>query len=309
MHSPCVEKSINSHLLQKNGIIDNIIEAGHVIQIKLNEYHKMITEGPVAFNRIGINKANSLPLFCNYHDTNVFKPIESSFKIDDYRSQLLYSYRAVCAEVRKKEINIEADNRILKAKTLDKRENKDFLEMTKLSLSGEKIGFNDIMKLKLDIESELFTESKDLFGFKIFNYAFIGICMSATFTPETSDPNVDSNPILLDAILKKERLNPIIIHLIPQKQNLFILLGYHKNLVDSEILKYIDSWDALDKTQLQKKITDLITNKVETWCISESLYKRIPQSVKQRYIDYWRSSLSIPPTYAPIDFNLFEGEK
>ncbi|MGP8214626.1 MAG: hypothetical protein ACLQQ4_03595 [Bacteroidia bacterium] len=212
MYLGCQEDSINSHILQRKGILDRIAENGHVIQIKVTDYFKMVKEGPVTFDRIGVGKAISLPLFCNDHDTKVFKPIESGFNISDYQSQLLYSYRAVCAEVRRKEINIDGDERIIAAKSLDTGQNRDFLEMSKLSLSGERIGFKDISMLKSDFDAELFGTSTGLFEFEYFSYGFLGVCASATFSPETKNPDLHTNPKLVQVILDKERLHP---HLIP----------------------------------------------------------------------------------------------
>lgn len=99
----CDEYAINSHLLQKNGILNFISYNNHIIQIKANDFFKADKEGIIDIKEIGINNAMSYPLFCNSHDTNVFAPIETEeHNLNSYRSHLLFSYRSLCAEIRKK---------------------------------------------------------------------------------------------------------------------------------------------------------------------------------------------------------------
>lgn len=104
----CDKEAINSHLLQRNGILSTITEKGHLIEIRPIDLFKWKKNQPMLeFKLIGINSAISLPLFCNYHDSSLFKNIESrtiSFYL--YENQLLFSYRTLCAELRKKERNI-----------------------------------------------------------------------------------------------------------------------------------------------------------------------------------------------------------
>jgi len=62
-------------------------------------------EPPIIFERVGISNALSHPVFCQKHDTEIFKPIEqSNVEFDTYESFLLFSYRAICAEIRKNKL-------------------------------------------------------------------------------------------------------------------------------------------------------------------------------------------------------------
>ena len=103
IYGGCDQHAINSHLLQRHGVLDRVVENGH-----LCDYYKWNRNPPIEFKMVGLNRAISLPLFCHEHDSRLFRSIEQD-EIDcsDYRMQLLLSYRTVCAEIRKKEMNIE----------------------------------------------------------------------------------------------------------------------------------------------------------------------------------------------------------
>ena len=119
----CNEQSTNSHLLQKNGILNNIAEEGHVIELKPTDTYRRNAKIPnIEMKSVGIKKALSLKLFCKKHDDAIFKEIETHpLSFDNYRTHLLLSYRVVCAEIRKKEVTFENFKRILNANTLKGR--------------------------------------------------------------------------------------------------------------------------------------------------------------------------------------------
>ena len=137
----CPEKTINSHLLQRHGVLDNIIEDGHMYELRVRDIFKWSKDvPPVVFKKVGLNDAISYPLFCNHHDTELFLDIEKNDPdVDDYRSQLLFSYRSVCAEMRKKEIEIDVNQRQLRSRIL----NLDSFYL-KECIRGLEIGIKDL---------------------------------------------------------------------------------------------------------------------------------------------------------------------
>ena len=107
----CQKPSINSHLLQKNGILSSISENNHVIETKLVEPFKWEKNKlPIQMSLIGQKNAFSWPIFCDEHDTKLFNEIENkTIDLNSYNTFLLLSYRVTTAEIRKKEIGIEFD--------------------------------------------------------------------------------------------------------------------------------------------------------------------------------------------------------
>ena len=120
MYCGCNDFAINSHLLMRNGILNYVVENGHLYELRSDAPEAFKKEElPISFKKVGINQSISFPLFCNGHDTSVFIEIEN----DDvdytlYKHMLLYSYRALLAEIRKKEIEVEKKRRIINSSTL-----------------------------------------------------------------------------------------------------------------------------------------------------------------------------------------------
>lgn len=69
----CNEESIQSHLLQKNGVINHIAEHQHIYQNILSPFEEFYFD----FKRTGLNDALTCPAFCNKHDTELFQEIET----------------------------------------------------------------------------------------------------------------------------------------------------------------------------------------------------------------------------------------
>jgi imidazole glycerol phosphate synthase subunit HisF len=86
MFRGCDEISINSHLLQKKGIINQIAENNHVVELAIDNYKPDV----FYFKRSGINDAFTFPGFCKTHDNDLFKEIETdNIDYSNYRTNLL----------------------------------------------------------------------------------------------------------------------------------------------------------------------------------------------------------------------------
>lgn len=95
----CNKLAINSHLLQRHGILSNIVENGHLTEVKGADMMRWDENNAnvFQFKKIGLQQAISLKIFCNNHDTTLFYDIEhGDVNFDDYWVQLLYSSRSVC---------------------------------------------------------------------------------------------------------------------------------------------------------------------------------------------------------------------
>ncbi len=301
LHPGCKDDAINSHLLQRNGILNNIVENGHLIEIKANDMFKMEEMGRLSFKSVGVKNAISFPLFCNKHDTEVFKTVETyPIDFEDYRVQLLFSYRSLCAELRKKENAVETFKRILNSNILNSNPShkNSALEVSK---KGFETGILDINVFKTAMENDLqFTEAQS-FVFKTFIYDEMKVCASAVFSP--LDPEIN---ILKKSFEKKEPLNTVYINIIPQKGQLIIITGYHKDFKDKWITDFLDSWANLDKTALQNRLTNLIATKVESWCMAVSLFDSIPKITREKFAQYWDMNMSNVHSTQEVDFNLFD---
>lgn len=280
----CNEKAINSHLLQRKGILNHIAENGHVVEIRPTDFFKWDSNlPPLEFKLVGITQAISLPVFCDKHDTELFKKIEqNTIDLDDLESQLLLSYRVICAEIVKKEQNIEINKRIKNAHTLDYP---DFL--LDLETKGYILGLRDLKVYKNLVEAEL-ARPTSKFHFAHYTYPKIGVAASATFSYEVDAATKEG----VQKSVEGKVWDGVFIHLIPQETTLEIVIGYHEDHSNPELITYVESWKELDDIALKLLMTDLFSARIEGWAMSPSLYRTLTKQTKDQFINYWGASAS-----------------
>lgn len=247
---------------------------------------------------MGLNNAISYPLFCDKHDTEIFLPIESgTIDFDDYISQLLFSYRAVCAEIRKKEVNI-----------LETKENMANIE--EISLAGEAIlvggdkGIKDLNYYKYLLEDELKT-NKGRFTFFHYSYPVLDIYSSATMSYEIFDSKSERQ---VEEALKKKVWDGLFIHIIPQPSSTEIIIGYHNNHTSRDMEDYVKSWNGLGRDEIGYKLTDLFVAHVGDWGLSPRLFEKIPEERFRKFFELQaKYSTVVAEQKTNVGYNLFEG--
>ena len=258
----CQKKAINSHLLQKNGILDNMAENGHLYESRIKGVYRRINEGETSeLKRVGVGHALSFPLFCSEHDSSLFKPIEGKcIDFDDYHSQLLFSYRSLCSEIRKKEFNIDRYNGVLP-------DGDDKFDL----LLGEKLGLCDLMYYKGMFETE-FAKQQNKFTFFHLSYPFIPVFASGLSTYYLQNGTfVDCT----DGVPYDQIIDSFFINIIPQNSSLEIIIGYCNDHANDSLKMYVHSWENLNVNQLFNKIADLFSFSLESWGMSPSFYEQL----------------------------------
>lgn len=289
----CTEFAINSHLLQRHGILNNISCSHKFREVKYRyPLYWLADDNYWEFKSIGINEALSYPIFCAKHDTELFRSIEvKNFNLDNYRNQLLYSYRALCGELVKIEIVF---TQWLEFKKNNEELNISFNDevselLRKLLCTG-----NSLRRLKDELTEEI-NHNSGLFYFKHYTYPKLDIYASAIY-------GEDEYHDLPAGIMIRESI--LFIHIIPRENTLEIIVGYPQNHVNSHIRKYTELWGNLDANSLGYMLTDLFATKIENFGMSEELYNKIPEETKMRFIEFKNQHCNDD---APIDFNLFAG--
>jgi len=291
----CEKTAINSHLIQRNGLLNNISVKGHLVEIKMVDAFKWNSkEPPLKFSLVGVNHALSHKVFCNDHDTDIFKPIEDEKKdFEAYISFLLFSYRAVCAEIRKKLISIEQHTRLINSKILGGHIDKEQLQ---LIISGNQLGIHDLETMKGMFEIEI-QEEEGVYTHYAYKYDRLEIYASAAFSATGIElPKQDGD---LD-------LENIFIHILPLTKETIILIGYHNDHANDEMIRYCESWNDLNPEQLEEKLTGLFATNIENWGISPTLYKTLKESNKKKYITELSANSSYFGVSNTASFNLFE---
>lgn len=289
----CNVIAINSHLLQRNGILKNISENGHVVERKVKDPYKWKNGEVSEFRKIGLKNAFSLPLLCSKHDSEIFKPIETPpLNFNTYESQLLLSYRVCLAELRKKEILIDSFTRILNSKKIKigNRQNEEAY------LQGAKYGVNDLSLFKVLLESEI-NNPKENFHFEYFEFRNFEAYASAIFSPpkQFSFGATDPNKIYEQGF----------IHVIPLETGLKVIVGYHKKYVNRYLKKFIKKWRNTNNENLNMRLTQVFCCNIENWGTSPNMYKLMkPENIKL-FNKYFYLSEILPSFMIP-KIKLFE---
>lgn len=290
----CTNKCIDSHLLQKNGIISNIAEDNHVYQLT---YYAFI-DPPAKLKKISVNKVFTFKGFCSHHDNHVFKYIENGqLDLNDYKAQLLFTYRAVINEARKKEVAIDENERILRDNSLTV--NKTGIREL---IHGFKLGIDDCAVLLKEINDNIKDVTVENFIFHHIEIAEkLPICASGIFTSETTEEMLETrNNLQTDDFL----INEIYLNVLPFDNTTSLLIGT-KSTASRECLNYINNLIGQTGDVLKKSISDILIGRMENWIISPSLYQNLlehEETLRNLYV-YTGMRLNEADV---IDFNLFD---
>lgn len=93
-YNNCKGSIIKSHSIQKSKSIKNISESRHVLT-----FHKQISDIP---NLVGINDISTENMFCEFHDREIFKLIDTQNIHPTNEQSILLSIRTLAAELHKK---------------------------------------------------------------------------------------------------------------------------------------------------------------------------------------------------------------
>jgi hypothetical protein len=301
IYDNCNHKSINSHLLQQKRILNNIVEAGHLIELKANSIFKSEKENILLMGKVGVKDALSIPLFCSFHDNSLFKEIET-YNVDfyQYKTAMLFSYRALCAELRRKEKLIEAEKRKLNSQII-KRESgflRYFFEknISKNLINSFELGIKDIRYFKEEFDKYFLDDTLRDFHFSVYEYEFLKVCTSAIF----SKIPFFTNPF------QKDPFPTIFINIIPQNNKLFIIMGHNKKNKNKLMDDFYNAWKTNDVKKQQVNLTNLFATEISTWGIACSTFDKIPEFKKKLFEKYWDKNFINITGNQSLGFNLFD---
>ncbi len=291
----CNNFSIASHLLQKNGILNRIATDNHLFQFGIDPYKPNL----FYFEKIGINKAFTFPGFCNKHDTSIFNEIESEeLDFSRYRTNLLFSYRILANELRKKEILIDRFTSILNDFSLNLYLNNRYTSDLKDRIKGHKQSLKDGEYYLKHFYSDLENNTKS-FTFITIELPYVEFCASGVFTYETT-AEINSIP---DWLWDKP-LTDIYFNLLPLQDKSIAIFGCLTEMKD-KCWNYISEFDKPDKNSSLKMIGDLLLTRVENWLCSESVYNHL-KLYESTIMKITHESINTPHERRTLSFNLFD---
>jgi len=294
----CSQNAINSHLLMRHGVLSHVAENGKLVELRPRAIESLSHEQlPVFFREVGINQAISYPLFCNSHDTSLFREIEiGEVDYSIYRNMALYSYRAICAEIRKKDIEAEKLRRTCDSNILNQLFPNNTMQDFSIQLQNILRGKQELEYYKQQLENDL-DNSIESFVFASFEIPIKGVYASTisslfSTTEETYD--------------YKKTLNAFFFHLIPKESCSQLILGYHTEHAKKEFVKYINEWKTVGQDKIGYKLTGLLLQ-TESWGLSPSLYQNLLLENIDDFLQM-NAECSMNLEQYPIEtLNLFEG--
>lgn len=277
MHPGCPNKvNMRSHILQENGILNHIAPNGKFMEI---------TEGRLFQpNNVELTGVNASQLFtfrglCGDHDRDDFAEIErQSTDFTSYREQMLFSYRALLNDLSKGQVVERYHNVALNSDAIDanRREN------IKIGSVKTILARKDLEYYKILMDSELWMGNKSQnFDFyrrvipkvELATSVVIGIPLRP-FYPKQGLPWGFTREQALALVPADVNYRPFVgivfLTIIPRDNDLVIIIGYHKSVVDIKGI-LVGAISGLS----DEKFMDLVSNiviSVGTWCISNNLY-------------------------------------
>lgn len=293
LYPNCTQPAINSHLLQRNGILSNLTENGHLYELVPCSPFELNPGRVRKLKLSGIHGSLSEPLFCNEHDASLFESIETANPDwATYKNQLLFAYRSTCSELRKKQRQVEIARRIENSHILSSSWKQS---QGPVLVQGMHLGIRDIERFKLDMEKDLTTGTAH-FEFKTHDYPLVEACASAIFSPVV-------NPVT--SAYQDAPLSTVFINIIPAFDRLWVIVGHHRTFADEWALRYVEGWSNYSGPTIEQKLTDLFASRLETWCISPSQYRRIAKTRIAELLVYWNDHNHDHLALQHVPFNLF----
>lgn len=290
----CNKPAINSHILQKNGILNGIAQNGHILISTTDFFEKEL----FYFKRKGINETFTYKGFCAEHDSSIFSPIENhEIDFEDYKSQLLFAYRTILNEKVKKEVILDWHKYQKESKVLN-----GIIDIKLIDASDEqeKLGIKDISYFQDKIEKDL-NNNTESFVFKFRYTKPVEICIASHFTFETTrERNIEIERNGKDF----DFLTDIFISFFPIEGENVLLFGYLKEQ-ESKCGSFVQTFLDCTEEELFKKISDLILCRCEVWACSENFYSNYIKHREEQINRIFQESAESMDEDRSLNFNIF----
>lgn len=182
----CNGSIIQAHTIPRSQL-DRIAEDGHVSAFQYHGNDLAKNDGQLTVGKRGISQFSVLNCFCKKHDLELFSHVENDELVFDQHQLTLLHYRALGAELYKKQATAESFKRHIDEfrgkKSPDAAAKLMFLE---LMLEGQNLGLRDIEVSFSQISKALLTEDYDSVSALIVSFEHKPSIMTVgAFAPES----------------------------------------------------------------------------------------------------------------------------
>ncbi|QUC66110.1 hypothetical protein [Aristaeella hokkaidonensis] len=271
----CKGKIKDAHALQNNKILSLLSGPDHHVMIQDHTKEVKLLNTPntspipiIPFNRKGKNLATVQSCFCDYHDTIVFKPIESdapSFDSTSKEMAFIYAYKAFIFEYSKQFFLIEQMRRnfAIRPQTFS---TKQLVSVYRTQCM--RIEEMDSVKKHYDTEllagthNGIYTKTICIpYKIGIACYAYVGF-------------DYDLNGQRIKKIDTNNKMHRLSITILPEEQNSYIIIS----CLENEEIYYRDFFQQTMSSSLDKTLfffNMMIPLYSENLVLSEQLWKKL----------------------------------
>ena len=182
----CGDRIIKAHTVQRKGGLAAITENGHVISAKQGFQDISKNNGKIIPREVSAREASTFMGFCNRHDDEMFKSVETGLPVLNQESIFLLSFRALSYEILMKQFALRC---MPFQRENDKGRPFEFQAFMQQHLNayehGLKLGLQDLLRWKSDYDLAFINRKFD--SFQVYGVAFsesLPVVGSGTFHPE-----------------------------------------------------------------------------------------------------------------------------
>lgn len=272
-----------AHSIQNNRILNRISKDGHLFRIG----SKLTKKGPhPIFEKISRNKASNFFGFCDYHDTEIFKPIELKEYSREPIENFLFAFRSLTLEYHRKIrlLNQFRDSfKNFPGSTLDPV-SVNFYRTASLDVEDYSMEYDSFKKYYLNRN---FNGLRTIYRKLDFEVKF---AISSAFAVQHDFKGKQINDIYFDK--SNDKMPSIYINVYPLESGTNIIMSY---LIEdgSTYKEYFNQLELLTNEELVNHLNFLIIQYTENVFFSPELIEGMTEREKESLLRSFASSINI----------------
>jgi hypothetical protein len=268
-------QAIDAHSIQRNGALSLIAENGHVYAISRNFEDVKRNSGRITYTKQGIGTVSTFRGFCEKHDSQLFKPIDTMPLMPTPEQTFLYAYRALCREAFVKENALDVYSKISE----ESRTHTAQYELFDSLRQGTELGLRNLVVQKRKYEGSLYSKSfSDIKSVIFCTNQKPSLVFSGLFYP---DFDFHGNP-LQDLADHNAIFSVMTFSFAPMTQGWGILFAWHSHS-SAICMPFMRSLAAKihEDGKLEDHLFRLVISNCENMAIGPEWWESIPDSVRE----------------------------
>jgi len=287
MFKGCIHKDANctgvtskAHSVQNNGYLNSISTDGNVLCI---DFGKLGLNKKLELHSVGRGKASIFTGFCNYHDSNIFKPIEgkNGYQANNEEQNFLFAYRAFALAYYERHSAYEFMKEHLEIERKKTKENiKEFEE--KLAFYKKHLKLIENLRISMNINLDNRRYDRVSTELLIWQQNYELAATSMFFIDKDKDGRVVNDPSVY--------ISPFFLTIIPQNDKTYVLMSYlSKDRHRYEFIKeqIVDT----EVTEQKILISNMLAMNVENFFISPDRWNTLSLSTRELFMRVLESTI------------------